>query len=131
MFYVAGFKFHRGQELIRQGKLIFGTKLYLVPEPENPHDSNAIAIYCSRIKIGYIPKQYAPLYKGKKYTAWVSRIDMNAPTWERVEIDLKEQKFTLGRVWKAITKRHACPVCRCWRNGRFCENCHFDFENQI
>jgi hypothetical protein len=31
--------------------------LELVPEPENPHDSNAIAVYARKEQIGYVPNK--------------------------------------------------------------------------
>jgi len=33
-----------------------GGKVYFVPEPENPHDENAVAVYQSNQKIGYVPR---------------------------------------------------------------------------
>ncbi|TFG18531.1 MAG: hypothetical protein EU530_09060 [Promethearchaeota archaeon] len=32
------------------------TKLELVPEPENPYDSNAVGVYCNGVQVGYIPR---------------------------------------------------------------------------
>lgn len=32
---------------------------YLLPEPENPYDSNAIAVYINKLQVGYIDRQSA------------------------------------------------------------------------
>lgn len=32
---------------------------FLIPEPENPHDPNAIAVYINRLRVGYIPRDHA------------------------------------------------------------------------
>lgn len=34
----------------------------LVPEPDNPHDPSAIAVFCGGNQIGYIPKEDAQAY---------------------------------------------------------------------
>lgn len=33
---------------------------YLVPEPTNPHDRNAIAVHIDNLKVGHIPASLAP-----------------------------------------------------------------------
>lgn len=32
---------------------------YLVPEPDNPYDKNAVAVYIENLKVGHIPKTIA------------------------------------------------------------------------
>ena len=43
-----------------------GRPLALVPEPENEHDSNAIAVYDAerRLQAGYVPADIAPELRG-------------------------------------------------------------------
>ena len=52
-FHVAGFAHHDGLRVIEDLKL--GTKVDLRFEPDNPHDTHAVAIYYEDVKIGYIP----------------------------------------------------------------------------
>jgi hypothetical protein len=35
----------------------------LVPEPENPYDPNAVAVYSPAGKLGYLPRERAPEYR--------------------------------------------------------------------
>jgi hypothetical protein len=43
-----------------------GRRLTLVPEPENEHDPNAVAVYDSerRVQAGYVPAEVAPELRG-------------------------------------------------------------------
>lgn len=43
-----------------------GRRLALVPEPENEHDPNAVAVYDAerRVQAGYIPAEVAPALRG-------------------------------------------------------------------
>jgi HIRAN domain len=43
-----------------------GRRLALVPEPENPHDANAVAIWddARRLQAGYVPAEVAPELHG-------------------------------------------------------------------
>jgi len=53
------------------GRLSVGTTIYLVAEPNNPYDANAIALYANlgflrrKVQVGYIPKARAKALKGK------------------------------------------------------------------
>jgi len=57
-FHLAGFAYYAGIELIDD--LTVGSPVTLRPEPDNPHDPEAVAIYYSKdeheYKLGYIPK---------------------------------------------------------------------------
>lgn len=33
---------------------------YLVPEPDNPHDANAVAVYIDNLKVGHVPSYATP-----------------------------------------------------------------------
>lgn len=46
---------HSGGRAVYEYRLKRGSKVSLVPEPENPHDPNAIAVYVDDVHIGYIP----------------------------------------------------------------------------
>lgn len=56
--------YQRSLEAICGGKTPEGREHYciarLVPEPHNPHDRNAIAVYINSAKAGYISRQLAP-----------------------------------------------------------------------
>ena len=50
---LAGWYYHRGEQL--RPPLQLGERLALVPEPDNPHDASAIAVYARGTRIGYVP----------------------------------------------------------------------------
>lgn len=53
--FVAGWSWHDGFNIINLLKP--GKKLRLIREADNKHDYNAVAVYFSNTKIGYIPKK--------------------------------------------------------------------------
>lgn len=81
---------------------LFACRAELRPEPDNPHDSNAVAVFIQDHKVGYLPKQSAKRY-GKAFGAasvscaaqivggWRRR---EGRTWDEghfgVELDLRE-----------------------------------------
>lgn len=52
-FHIAGFQFHDGALVLSQLKA--GDTLELVPEPDNPHDPEAVAIKFNGTMLGYVP----------------------------------------------------------------------------
>ena len=52
--HVAGFGHWYGVQVMH--KLRPGKKLKLRSEPDNPYDPNAIAVYCGKTKIGFVPR---------------------------------------------------------------------------
>ncbi|HMO62604.1 MAG TPA: HIRAN domain-containing protein [Ferruginibacter sp.] len=54
-FFVAGFRFHKGMELLNHMQV--NDLLELRREPDNEHDDCAIALYWQQEKIGYIPAE--------------------------------------------------------------------------
>ncbi len=52
-FHIAGFQHWDGARVL--GELTAGMELDLVPEFDNPHDPNAIAIRYGGAKLGYVP----------------------------------------------------------------------------
>lgn len=52
-FHIAGFQFWDGATVL--GKLKAGDHLRLMPEPDNPHDASAVALYAGQVKLGYVP----------------------------------------------------------------------------
>lgn len=53
--YVAGWSWHDGDSILNLLKP--GKRLRLIREAGNKHDHNAVAVYFSNTKIGYIPKK--------------------------------------------------------------------------
>ena len=54
-FYVAGFTYYDGIDVISE--LRIGTTLKLVAEPENKFDPYAVAVYYEETKLGFIPSK--------------------------------------------------------------------------
>ena len=58
IFHVAGTRYYDMKKVL--GRLEIGEELDIVPEPDNPYDSNAIALYCyhddREYKLGFVPK---------------------------------------------------------------------------
>lgn len=67
---VAGSKFHAAEvrrlfpEGLTSGSSEFQGAAQLVPEPDNRHDPNAIAVRVSGNRVGYLPKEQAARYVG-------------------------------------------------------------------
>ena len=56
---IQGIIYHKNyKEIIKQ--LEIGTQVILIPEPDNPYDSNAIAVYWENERIGYVAKKDIP-----------------------------------------------------------------------
>jgi hypothetical protein len=53
-FNIAGFTYHDGVDVFSELKI--GTELILKVEPDNKHDTFAVAIYYKTHKLGYIPR---------------------------------------------------------------------------
>lgn len=99
--FVAGFRFYEGVKLLPEMKT--GDLLYLKREPNNEHDSKAIALYWKNIKIGFVPadvnEMLARLIDGEALTlhAEITHINAEAKEWEHIHFAiyfLKEKKNT-------------------------------------
>jgi hypothetical protein len=62
-FYVAGLRFYKYSEV--KNLITVGSKIDLVPEPENQYDPNAVQLHFQGMMIGFVPK---------KHSAYVSAI---------------------------------------------------------
>jgi len=74
---IVGVSFEGRQDTI--GGLRVGTELDLRRQPENPHDSNAIAVYYGALHLGFIRKEIAkhlasPMDSGARYRARVESL---------------------------------------------------------
>lgn len=77
VFEVAGF---RHQDARSSDDMYIGDPIVLKSEPENPHDSFAVAVYHSGAKIGYVDRAQSPAFsewmrKGYSLNASVERIN--------------------------------------------------------
>jgi hypothetical protein len=54
-----------------------GRPLTLVPEPENPHDSNAVGIWNEdrTLQLGYVPRESAPILVGDEQAISLWRLE--------------------------------------------------------
>lgn len=92
VFYVAGLQYERGQTFIRD--LIPGESVKLVFEPENPHDSNAVALFARGRKIGYIPADRNQMVtelldRQPLFTAGILEVNTNRPVRKQLKIKLE------------------------------------------
>lgn len=84
---VAGFRYHAGPGLLAD--LAAGQALRLVPEPENPYDDHALALYAGTARLGYIPRAdnrvMSRLAQGG-HPLWVriTAVQPAAADWEKV-----------------------------------------------
>jgi HIRAN domain len=54
-----------------------GRKLLLVPEPDNPHDPNAVAVWNEErtLQLGYVPREVAPELSGDERAVSLWRVE--------------------------------------------------------
>lgn len=85
-FFVAGTKFRNLKEIQRIHELVYAEELQLIPEPQNPYDPYAIAIYTmDNSLVGHIPKEMTHLMREnsgvlKKYRCvFTKRTEHNPP----------------------------------------------------
>ena len=92
-FHVAGFQYWDGALVLDQLKP--GQQLELVPEIENPHDPEAVAIYFRGMKLGFVPAEMNStlstlLYFGRG-DALECRVQQVAPDrspWHQVRVGI-------------------------------------------
>ena len=84
-FHIAGFQYADGALVLDDLKA--GDKLTLCAERDNPHDPEAVAIYCGNTKLGYVPgNEVGPLslmmYYGHE-DVFEARVQQVAPSAAR------------------------------------------------
>ena len=54
-----------------------GRRLALVPEPDNPHDPNAVAVWNEErtLQVGYVPRETAPALAGDEQAVSLWRVE--------------------------------------------------------
>lgn len=91
-FPIAGFMYYDGAMAFKE--LSVGTKLKLIPEPENRHDDYAVAVYKDKYKLGYIPKysnKFIALLLQNGYNAFeaiIQQLDPKEHPEEQVRIGI-------------------------------------------
>jgi hypothetical protein len=83
-FAVAGFPYYHGPAMLPD--LHCGEALALVPEPDNPHDADAIRIEARGQHIGYVPRsENGPMMRllrqGASITGRIERVDPDQGLW--------------------------------------------------
>ena len=90
-FFVAGFRYHDGPELLHQ--MSKGARLALVAEPENPYDPEAVAIRFRGRHVGYVPRArnhmvFQLLEQGATVRGRVTLVDSQADPWEALQVQV-------------------------------------------
>lgn len=88
---LAGFQYHAGPKV--WDALAKGARLRLVREPDNPHDSRAVAVYAGGYKLGYLPRieNTAAAYMmdhGHALAARITGLRESLDPWERVGLEV-------------------------------------------
>jgi HIRAN domain-containing protein len=84
---LAGFQYYAGEKLWM--KISTGNKLFLLREPTNPYDKQAVALFWQGFKIGYIPRN--------DNTVISQLMDRNIPLASRI-VELKESSDPWQRI---------------------------------
>ena len=85
--HIAGFQHHEGALALKDMKP--GKKLSLVPEPDNPFDAEAVALYYKGRKVGYVPSSENSLpfrlmyFAHDAVEARILQVDPEAAPWQR------------------------------------------------
>lgn len=88
--FIRGFRFYEGQKLL--AKMKEGDILELIREPDNPHDSCAIALYFNDSKVGYVPREDNEILSRLldagviDLLAEITHLKPEAAAWENVHI---------------------------------------------
>jgi hypothetical protein len=103
-FFIAGFQYHDGPELIPC--LGRGMELALARERDNPHDPRAVAFHLGRSHLGYVPRHRngtiaTLLDQGAPLCARITLVDADADPWNAVEVAVF---VTAGRTGLALAK---------------------------
>lgn len=92
-YHIAGFQHWNGALVLNELKP--GTELRLAPEPDNPHDSEAVAIFHGATKLGYIPAAENALVSlmsfyghDDAFELRVLQVDPEAAPWDQVRVGL-------------------------------------------
>ncbi|MCI1665937.1 MAG: HIRAN domain-containing protein [Atopobiaceae bacterium] len=92
-FMIAGFQYWDGACALP--KMRVGDLLRLVPEPDNPYDAEAVAIYRKGTKLGFVPRDrnhhlavMCHFGHRKDFELRILRLDREADPWDQVMVGL-------------------------------------------
>lgn len=101
-FYVHGFQYWDGPFAL--GRLSVGERVDLVPEPDNPYDTDAVAIYSQGEKLGFVPRAKNFLLAtllafGHEdvFEAVVSGVRPDVEPWEQVRVTIRVRDNRNGK----------------------------------
>ena len=88
---VAGFQFYDGDRL--WDSLRPNDTLQLVPEPENPHDNQAVKVMRNGIQLGYVPRRdntaiSQMLNRRQPMVARIGELQESSDPWNRVTMNI-------------------------------------------
>ena len=88
---VAGFQFHSGDTV--WSSLSVGDPLALMREPDNSHDTSAVAVYYQNHKLGYVPRGENSaiaqmLDRGERLEATIIKLSEGEDPWERIRFKI-------------------------------------------
>jgi len=92
-FNIAGFQYHDGATVFPDLKV--GTPVGLVPEPDNPHDPSAMALYYGDVHLGYVPRKENELFSllafyghAGIFECRILKADPAADPWDQVMVGI-------------------------------------------
>lgn len=92
-FHINGFQYWDGATVV--GVMKVGDTLRLCAETDNPHDSDAVALYYGSTKLGYVPADKNELLAQLMYfghgdivEARVLQVDTEADPWKQVRVGI-------------------------------------------
>lgn len=92
-YYIAGFQHWDGA--LALGELKPGAELSLAPEPDNPYDPEAMAIFFGQTKLGYVPASENGTVSlmcryghADAFELRVLQVDAEADPWHQVRVGL-------------------------------------------
>lgn len=110
-----GTQFYDAQTEFKAGRLKDGAQLFLKHTPDNPHDSNAVAVFLKQnaVMLGHLSRQSAPKYAGllkanQISKCWVKKVEKGSPLGLKIGIiyeqqDGETQQFQKTALWKSAS----------------------------
>jgi hypothetical protein len=91
---VAGISFYQDN----LDNLSIGDRLDIIPQPENPYDPGALAVYKNGKQLGYLPRKVAERFNSLKITGEIIYILKGKLTGLRIRLFLKEDNMTNSNI---------------------------------
>lgn len=91
---VAGISFYQDN----LDNLSIGDKLDIIPQPENPYDPGALAVYKNGKQLGYLPRKVAERFNSLRISGEVIYILKGQLTGLRIRLFLDQDNITKSKV---------------------------------